>query len=475
MSLSPPVRSRRSSPPPCGERPRWSRSSTRRPRASCARCSSACRLRRSWPRGGWRGAEACTGTTWSCFAITYVAHRARHHGRLPPAVHPPQLQDEPAAAGAVRRARLDGRRGPADRLGRDPPQAPPLLRPPRRPAQPPRRPRAGMARRAARARPRAPRLDAARQGHGRTLAATPRICSPTATCASSAGRSRSGWRPGSRCRSASAGRITGSIAGGLTGLLWGGAVRIFVLHHVTFSINSLCHCLRAAAVHDPRSGAQPRLARPDRLRRGVAQQPPRLPDLRPPRPEPLADRPRRLAHRRPRALPSRLGRRPDQRRATGVQARRVSRSVSPRSGDGGRLSRTTDDPRTAAGARLGRGHQPGLPLEVPRSGHRGPDPGPVPAPQRRRAVSLEWFAIGWLVAILAWALHVGALALAPLSIVQAVLSGGLVFLAVLAERFFDFHLGRGSGSASSSRPPAWPSSASPAAAQPGRSAPRWPR
>ena len=54
----------------------------------------------------------------------------------------------------------------------------------------------------------------------------------------------------------------------------------------------------------------------------------------------------------------------------------------------------------------------------------------------------KWFAIGWLVAIVAWVLHVGALALAPLSIVQAVLSGGLVFLAVLAERFFDFELGR---------------------------------
>jgi drug/metabolite transporter (DMT)-like permease len=54
----------------------------------------------------------------------------------------------------------------------------------------------------------------------------------------------------------------------------------------------------------------------------------------------------------------------------------------------------------------------------------------------------KWFAVGWLVAIVAWVLHVGALALAPLSIVQAVLSGGLVFLAVLAERFFDFTLGR---------------------------------
>ena len=35
--------------------------------------------------------------------------------------------------------------------------------------------------------------------------------------------------------------LTGSLAGGLTALLWGGAVRVFLLHHVTFSINSLCH------------------------------------------------------------------------------------------------------------------------------------------------------------------------------------------------------------------------------------------
>jgi drug/metabolite transporter (DMT)-like permease len=54
----------------------------------------------------------------------------------------------------------------------------------------------------------------------------------------------------------------------------------------------------------------------------------------------------------------------------------------------------------------------------------------------------KWFAIGWAVAIVAWGFHVGALSLAPLSIVQAVLSGGLVFLAVFAERFFGFKLGR---------------------------------
>jgi drug/metabolite transporter (DMT)-like permease len=42
----------------------------------------------------------------------------------------------------------------------------------------------------------------------------------------------------------------------------------------------------------------------------------------------------------------------------------------------------------------------------------------------------------------AFALHVAALTLAPISIGQAVLAGGLVFLAVLAERFFGFELGR---------------------------------
>jgi len=35
--------------------------------------------------------------------------------------------------------------------------------------------------------------------------------------------------------------IDGTLVGGLTGLLWGGFVRIFMLHHVTWSINSVCH------------------------------------------------------------------------------------------------------------------------------------------------------------------------------------------------------------------------------------------
>ncbi|MFL6111051.1 MAG: acyl-CoA desaturase, partial [Catenulispora sp.] len=35
--------------------------------------------------------------------------------------------------------------------------------------------------------------------------------------------------------------LSGTVTGALTALLWGGAARIFLMHHATFSINSLCH------------------------------------------------------------------------------------------------------------------------------------------------------------------------------------------------------------------------------------------
>ena len=63
----------------------------------------------------------------------------------------------------------------------------------------------------------------------------------------------------------------------------------------------------------------------------------------------------------------------------------------------------------------------------------------------RTAISLwsqRWFAIGMLVDLAAWLLHVAAISLAPLSVVQAVLSGGLVLLAVMADRLFGFSVGR---------------------------------
>lgn len=54
----------------------------------------------------------------------------------------------------------------------------------------------------------------------------------------------------------------------------------------------------------------------------------------------------------------------------------------------------------------------------------------------------KWWTIGYVIAAFAYVLHVGALSLAALSLVQAVLAGGLVILGVLGERFFGFKLGR---------------------------------
>ncbi|MFP5379740.1 MAG: hypothetical protein ACLGHP_08345 [Vicinamibacteria bacterium] len=55
--------------------------------------------------------------------------------------------------------------------------------------------------------------------------------------------------------------------------------------------------------------------------------------------------------------------------------------------------------------------------------------------------SQRWFAVGMLVGLVAWLLHVAAISLAPISVVQAVLSGGLVLLAVMADRMFGFSVG----------------------------------
>ena len=58
--------------------------------------------------------------------------------------------------------------------------------------------------------------------------------------------------------------ITGTLPGGLTGLLWGGFARIFIQHHVTWSVNSICHFLgtRRFAVDDPAHAARrPRVGR----------------------------------------------------------------------------------------------------------------------------------------------------------------------------------------------------------------------
>lgn len=54
----------------------------------------------------------------------------------------------------------------------------------------------------------------------------------------------------------------------------------------------------------------------------------------------------------------------------------------------------------------------------------------------------KWWAIGFAVAAVAWMCHVAAMALAPLSMVQAVTAGGLALLAIPAQMWFRIKLGK---------------------------------
>jgi hypothetical protein len=65
-----------------------------------------------------------------------------------------------------------------------------------------------------------------------------------------------------------------------------------------------------------------------------------------------------------------------------------------------------------------------------------------PLRSARALYSSRWFAIGMLIASGAWIFHVAAMAIVPLSVVQAVLAGGVVLLAVMAERALGVRVGR---------------------------------
>jgi len=43
--------------------------------------------------------------------------------------------------------------------------------------------------------------------------------------------------------------LTGTLSGAAAGLLWGGLVRIFLVHHITWSVNSVCHFLGTRRFH----------------------------------------------------------------------------------------------------------------------------------------------------------------------------------------------------------------------------------
>jgi hypothetical protein len=73
--------------------------------------------------------------------------------------------------------------------------------------------------------------------------------------------------------------------------------------------------------------------------------------------------------------------------------------------------------------------------------HRGAVESPTVDMRRPVSTSLalfrsRWYVLGIVVAMAGWGLHVGALALAPISLVQSVIAGGLVLLTVTADRLF---------------------------------------
>jgi drug/metabolite transporter (DMT)-like permease len=78
--------------------------------------------------------------------------------------------------------------------------------------------------------------------------------------------------------------------------------------------------------------------------------------------------------------------------------------------------------------------------------HKGANDAPTvdirhPFRSAKQLYACKWFAVGMAIATGAWLFHVAALAYAPLSVVQAVLSTGVVILAVMAERIFGFKVG----------------------------------
>jgi drug/metabolite transporter (DMT)-like permease len=79
--------------------------------------------------------------------------------------------------------------------------------------------------------------------------------------------------------------------------------------------------------------------------------------------------------------------------------------------------------------------------------HRGACAAPAvdmhcPIKTARSLFGSRLFAIGMGIASAAWIFHVGAMAMAPLSLVQSVLAAGMVLLAVMAERVFGLKIGR---------------------------------
>ena len=130
---------------------------------------------------------------------------------------------------------------------------------------------------------------------------------------------RLGWRRAGAWRSGWAWLIGGSWTAASPACCGAARVRMLVVHHVTYSINSLCHFFGERRFATGRPFAQPAVARASLARRVLAQQPSRLSYLRGPRPAPLGGRPFGAGHPRAREARAGVGRRPHQPRAPGTE------------------------------------------------------------------------------------------------------------------------------------------------------------
>ena len=224
--------------------------------------------------GGWLGWPTCV-----LVVRLLRRRRPRHHGRLPPLLHPRLVQGQAAAAGRPRRRRQPGHRGPGHPLGGRPPQAPQVLRQGGRPALAValRRDRAGadqgpLVR---------PHGLAVRRRADPSRGSSPPTCSPTRTSSGSAGPSRAL----ALVSLAAAGRARRPddlvLAGRADRVLLGqpGPHRPAAPRHLVDQLDLPRH--RRAAVREPRPVRQRLVAGRAVDGRVLAQPAPRRPDLRP--------------------------------------------------------------------------------------------------------------------------------------------------------------------------------------------------
>ena len=255
-----------------------------------------------------------------------------HHDRLPPAAHPPRLPDP--QAGRVRVRGRSARWPSRARCSTGSPTTASTTPTPTARAIP-HSPHVGHG-----SRPQGPvarphRLAVRDPGPGRLEALRPRPVRGPRACAASRAASRC-WRCSAWPIPFALGWILhGSLAGRrCSGLVWGGLVRVFLLHHVTWSINSICHFFGRRRFDVDDQLDQRRLAGAALARRGLAPQPPRLPALGRARPALVGDRPLRRSSS---ACMERLGlawnvvrispeRQAQQRSADRLSARRALRS-----------------------------------------------------------------------------------------------------------------------------------------------------